>query len=59
VANVRHHQTRAELRAERLKKALKACRKKHKRRRRVVCEAHARATYGAKAKAKKTVRRSK
>jgi hypothetical protein len=54
-----HHQTAAEARAEKLKKALKTCRKKRNRRKRAACESQARARYGAKTKAKKSVRRSK
>jgi hypothetical protein len=40
-------------RAQKLAKALKACRAKHDKHRRAVCESQARKSYGAKAKAKK------
>ena len=46
--------TAAQIRAEKLAKALKACRAKHNRHRRAVCKAQARKRYGSKAKAKKT-----
>jgi hypothetical protein len=45
--------TAARLRAEELTKAVHACRRKHNRHKRAVCEAQARRRYGAKAKARR------
>ena len=45
--------TAAQIRAEKLTKALKACRKKHSRHKRQACERQARRAYGAKPAAKK------
>ncbi|HEY2141658.1 MAG TPA: hypothetical protein VGG98_06330 [Solirubrobacteraceae bacterium] len=49
----------AALRAERLTKALKTCRAKHDKRKRVACERQARKRYGPPRKAKKATRRPK
>jgi hypothetical protein len=46
--------TAAQLRAQQLAKALKACHKKHGRRARAVCERRARKRYGAASKARKS-----
>lgn len=46
----------AQLRAEKLSRALKACRRDKSRRRRVVCERRARKAYGVARKASKTAR---
>jgi hypothetical protein len=45
--------TAAQIRAELLAKALKACRKKHNKHNRAVCEAQAKKRYGPAHKAKK------
>lgn len=50
--------TAAQLRAEKLAKALKACRKKHNKHKRQVCEKGAHKAYGAKASAKKSAKRA-
>ena len=44
-------------RTQKLSKALKACRKKHQRKQRSTCEAHAHKLYGSKSKAKKSTNR--
>ncbi len=46
--------TAAQIRAEKLAKALKACRTKHNKHKRAVCEKHAKKLYGKASKAKKT-----
>jgi hypothetical protein len=51
--------TAAQIRAEKLAKALKACRKKHNRHNRAVCEKHARKLYGKAAKAKAKAKKAK
>lgn len=53
-----HHKTVAELRAESLKKALKACSKKHKKHARAVCERKARRRYGRARKASQPARKT-
>jgi hypothetical protein len=50
--------TAAQLRAEKLAKALKTCRKKHNKHNRQLCEKQARKKYGAKASAKKSTTRA-
>ena len=47
------HRTAAQIRAEKLKKALKACRTKHNKHKRQACEKQARKRYGPLKKAKK------
>jgi hypothetical protein len=51
--------TAAQIKAEKLAKALKACRAKHNKHQRAICEAQARKKYGPTHKAKKTNRRIK
>ncbi len=46
--------TAAQIRAEKLAKALKACRTKHNKHKRAVCEKHARKLYGKASRAKKS-----
>jgi hypothetical protein len=48
--------TAAQIRAEKLARALKACRRKHNKHKRALCEKHARKLYAAAVKAKKSKR---